>query len=195
MADSAALRQKRYRLHKRGDHSLCKLDNCGEVTPPVTRNTGPDLHEQGSHGLGRSGQNLWSLMTGGSLLGPMQMVLLLEACRLVDRLDKMDGLLSGDLDKWVSLELPPGDGETEYVVYIDKLAAESRLTAVALKALLAEIRMAGRTGLTGVTPAAGSKGTPVPAPAEEEPEPEVEEGSVADITRRIAARRTNPAAG
>jgi hypothetical protein len=171
MADSPAIRQRRYRLHKGGDHSLCVLGRCESVTPPVTRNTGSDLQEQ-TGGLGPAGRNLWSLMTGGKLLGPMQMVMLLEACRIVDRLDKLDAQLRGVDREWLTLESADPEGST-LVVVVDRALSEARQQAATLKGLLAEIRQAGRTG---TKPASGTG-----APA-------AKEGSLADLTARIAAR-------
>jgi hypothetical protein len=175
MADKPALRQRRYRLHKAGDHSLCVLGRCDSVTPPVTRNTGSDLQER-TAGLGPAGANLWSLMTGGKLLGPMQMVMLLEACRITDRLEKLDAQLRGADSEW--LALAPADPEgTAVVVIVDRALAEARQQAATLKGLLAEIRQAGRTG---TKPASGTGAPAAPA---------VKEASnLADITARIAAR-------
>lgn len=175
MADEPALRQRRYRLHKRGDHSLCVVDRCPEVTPPVTRNTASDQGERTS-GLAAAGANLWSLMTAGAMLGPMQKVLLLEACRIVDRLEKLDAQLRGVDREFLSLEPIPDDDRT-YVLIVDKALSESRQQAATLKGLLAEIRQAGRTG---VRPAAGTG-----APAKEEP---AGVGTLGDLTSRIQAR-------
>ena len=158
MADSPAIRQKRYRLHSRGDHSLCVLGRCSDVTPPVTRNTGPDLHEQGDHGLGRAGARLWSEMNAGALLGPMQRVLLLEACRMTDRLEKFNAVLTGDVQTWLTLELRKDDEdefERTFVIVVNNAAAEARQLAGTLKTVMSEIRMAGRTGGAAKTPPAG----------------------------------------
>ncbi|MFD9706199.1 hypothetical protein [Lentzea sp. NPDC059081] len=177
MADEPALRQRRYRLHKRGDHSLCVVDRCPEVTPPVTRNTTSDQGERTS-GLAAAGRNLWSLMTAGAMLGPMQKVLLLEACRIVDRLEKLDAQLRGVDREFLTLEpLDEDDVDRTYVLIVDKALSESRQQAATLKGLLAEIRQAGRTG---VRPASGTG-----APAREDGP---KEGSLADLTARIRER-------
>lgn len=175
MADEPALRQRRYRLHKRGDHSLCVVDRCPEVTPPVTRNTTSDQGERTS-GLAAAGRNLWSLMTAGAMLGPMQKVLLLEACRIVDRLEKLDGQLRGVDREFLRLE-PLDDDDRTYLLIVDKALSESRQQAATLKGLLAEIRQAGRTG---VRPAAGTG-----APAKEDA---AGVGTLGDLTARIRER-------
>lgn len=151
MADTPAQRQKRYRLHSKGDHSLCVLGRCPDVTPPVTRNTGPDLGEQGEHGLGRAGAALWSQMSGGThgKLGPMQRVLLLEACRQVDRLEKLNDILRGDVHTWLTLQLREDEEdefERTYVVVVSSASEEARRLAGTLKTLISEIRMSGRAG-------------------------------------------------
>lgn len=192
MADTPAQRQKRYRLHSKGDHSHCVLGRCPDVTPPVTRNTGPDLEEQGDHNLGRAGARLWSEMNSGALLGPMQRVLLLEACRMTDRLDKLDAVLAGDVHTWLTLELRTDEEdefERTFVVIVDKAHAEARLLAVALKSVMSEIRMAGRTGGAATTPPAG------PGTAPSRPRKAVGgERPVAPVAQLAAwSRRSDPA--
>lgn len=59
--------------------------------------------------LGASGQRLWAEMTDGATLPPLQAVLLLDACRIADRLDKLDAQLRGE--DWRKFEVD--DGGTE----------------------------------------------------------------------------------
>jgi hypothetical protein len=47
---SAALRQRRHRMHKAGNHGLCLPQNCPEVTSDVTRDK---THDPGRVGTGR----------------------------------------------------------------------------------------------------------------------------------------------
>lgn len=133
-----AERQRRYRRHKIDDHSLCLSESCESagqrpVTPPVT---GPVTR----------GVTLWREMNGDQLPPPAR-VLLEEACRIADRLDRLDKLLDGDAESWVSLVEQRGDPERQIVV-IDRPLAEARQQAVALKQLIAEIRAidAGKVG-------------------------------------------------
>jgi hypothetical protein len=130
MDATAAERQRRYRAHKAGNHTLCDPDrDCGDdVTPPVTRH--PPLRGRG--------KRLWADLGGDSLAGGRR-VLLEEACRIADRLDKLDALLSGDATSWVELVESKGDPDRQEVV-IDKALAEARQQAVALKALISELR-------------------------------------------------------
>lgn len=156
MPDSPAVRQRRYRLHKAGDHSECVLGRCDAVTPPVTRNTGSDQAER-TGGLEAPGRELWSAVTGTGTLGAMQKVLLLEACRIVDRLDRLDGELRGR-GEWMRLE-PTEDDDRTYVVIVDRALSEARQQATALKTIVNEIRQAGRPGKpAGGAAGAGAKG-------------------------------------
>lgn len=65
-------------------------------------------------------------------------VLVIEACRLADRLSRFDELLRGEVDTWMRLthRLLTDD----YELKIDSAAAEARQTAAALRQLLVEIR-------------------------------------------------------
>jgi hypothetical protein len=166
MADSAAVRQRRYRLHKAGDHSLCVLGRCPDVTPIVTRNMASDQGEPDCAGLGEPGRNLWSKVTGEMELGSLQMVLLLEACRTVDRLEQLDRQLRGE-GRWLHLE-GDEDQPNHFTLVVDRALAEVRQQATALRGLVGEIRQAGKSAKAP----AGKKGA-----------------GLADITARIAARR------
>ncbi|MFC9769097.1 hypothetical protein [Rhodococcus jostii] len=66
-------------------------------------------------------------------------VMIIEAARIKDRLDKFDRLLAGDEDRW--LRLVPSRGEVEVLeVKADSALQESRQLAVVLRQMLAEIR-------------------------------------------------------
>lgn len=99
-------------------------------------------------------------------LSPAQRVLLEEACRIADRLDRLDDLIEGGRDQW--LHLSGVDGEVRVVV--DALLAETRQQATALRGLMAEI----------------TKGSSSARPARPAPK---KGAGVADISSRIAARR------
>jgi hypothetical protein len=86
----------------------------------------------------------------GDQLPPAQQVLLEEACRITDRLDKLDALLGGDAEDWLALVEDKGDPDRQIVV-IDRPLAEARQQATALKQLLVEIRAAG-AGKPGLVP-------------------------------------------
>lgn len=152
------------------------------MTPVIARNGATDLDERGVI-LNEVGRSLWESVTAEMKLGPLQKVLLVEACRLADRLDKLDGDLRGKNDEW--LRVHRAEDETEFVVIVDRALAEARQHATALKGLVAELRQVGRakpdtkpeTGAPATAPAAAAKGA----------------SGVADLSARIAQRRTPPA--
>lgn len=140
MGATNAERQRRYRAHKRDDHTLCDPSRCPDatsvtVTQPVTGVT------RNTERLGPVGSRLWRELNGDRATAG-QRVLTLEACRIADRLDKLDRLLSGDADNWVSLVEVKGDPDRQEVV-IDKPLAEARQQATALKQIVAELRQSG----------------------------------------------------
>ena len=106
---TAAARQRRSRAHRRGDHSICLPERCkhaaaadvGEAAkdsaPPPTPAPSEDFTavEQ----LGPRGRRLWADMSGLQL-GPAHRVLLQEACRTADRLDRLDRMLD-NRDDWI----------------------------------------------------------------------------------------------
>lgn len=131
MAVSSADRQRRYRAHKRGDHTLCDPARCGTVTSPavtVTRNAA----------LGGAGKRLWRDLEGPRLSGARR-DLALEACRIVDRLERLDDFLRGREDAWLKFHARNEDGSIVEVV-VDKALAEARQQAIALKQIVSELR-------------------------------------------------------
>lgn len=88
--------------------------------------------------LGERGQALWAeLVTDQTPLD--EKALVTEACRIADRLERLDQILRGDLDTWLEISTS-FDGRTIYVTMGNTLS-EARQHALVLKALLAEIRV------------------------------------------------------
>jgi len=172
MALTGADRQRRSRAHKRGDHSLCDPAKCapdGPVTKAVTPVTRDALSD-----LGAPGRRLWRELDGESASGATW-TLTLEACRITDRLAKLDRLLTGEAADWLRLVEQAGNGDALEVV-IDKPLSEARQQAIALKQVLSELRQMS---------AAAAK-----PPARREPDQPMRRVSgVADLTARIAARQ------
>lgn len=81
-------------------------------------------------GLAARGARLWRDQLALGPLGPAALVLLEEACRIADRLDRLDAQLGQSI---ASME-PLGD-----------ILQEARLQAGALKGLVSELRQAGAT--------------------------------------------------
>ena len=148
MAGTDAERARRYRRHRRGDHSLCSPERCDRAEAPAATATvrsdgaesdsspppAPAVTERGPRG-----QELWDALAES--VGPAQRVLLDEACRIADRLDRLDELLAGR-ETWASVVTEDG-GEVRLV--IDGLLGESRQQATALRGLLAEVVKAAPT--------------------------------------------------
>lgn len=152
-AARARLYRKRSAKHKVGDHSLCIEGNCSDVTPgmdgvmpTVTRHVGdvPDL--------GAVGQGLWDAMTAEWTPGPMHRAMLVEACRLADRLEQLDQHLKGK--DWLRFRHRGDEGEdVEVVVYVDRVLAEAREQGIAFRGLAVELVKAA-----GAQKPAGKKG-------------------------------------
>lgn len=158
-----AERQRRSRAHRKGDHSLCDVTRCdGSLVTPVTR---PEL--------GKRGRRLWAELTTGTST-PAQLVLIEEACRIADRLDRLDAQLRGDEDAW--LKFVVNDDGSEVTVVIDRALSEARQQAVALKQLFAELRQS--------TPLAA----PAQRPTASTAVAEVAASGVSDLTARIRQR-------
>lgn len=190
MADAtAAERQRRYRAHKAGDHSLCPpgREDCATVTvtPPVTRNAvTPDVPE-----LGGRGRRLWLATTEDwPDLTSRERVLLEEACRAADRLDVLDRILRGAADDWLRFHAANEDGSIVKVV-VNGALMEVRQQQTTLARLLAELRQS-RAG--------GSAKPPMPGRAPTAPTTSAGGKAVAGVTNlaaRIAAKRGNQATG
>ncbi|WP_280224946.1 hypothetical protein [Nocardia farcinica] len=69
---------------------------------------------------------------------PALTALVVEAARIVDRLDRLDALLSGDRDLWARL-VPARRDDDVLEVRIDSAMQEARQQASVLRQLLAEI--------------------------------------------------------
>jgi hypothetical protein len=61
-----------------------------------------------------------------------------EACRIADRLDRLDALLTGEADAWLSFKI--NDDGAEVTVVVDKALSEARQQAAVLKQIFAELR-------------------------------------------------------
>ncbi len=158
MGESDADRQRRSRRHRAGDHALCIPGRCLHVTPGVTCDE-PQVRGLREATLGAAGRQLWDDVTDGGKLPALHAVLLLEACRAVDRLEKLDAQLRGDDREWLRVERDGDDPDAEMVVIVDKALAEARQQQLALKQLLGEIRQVQRSGKgrPPVTPRGGGR--------------------------------------
>lgn len=140
MADSNALRTRRARLHKDGDHSLCKPGRCPAVV--VAPAAAPVIPAGDGTGLGVRGQNLWNEVCAGWKPTPLHRELLLEACRVADRLERLDRQLRGEdwLRFWRRTDLNSEEGDpVEIHVFVDKALSEAREQENAFRQLVTEL--------------------------------------------------------
>jgi hypothetical protein len=134
---TSAERSRRYRHHKAGDHAFCDPNRCEAIRPAtVTPVTEAATQDATPARLGPRGAQLWLAVERESDLGAGQRVLLLEACRITDRLDNLDRQLRGE--DW--LRFRHDESGAEVTVYVDRALAEARGQAIALKGIVAELR-------------------------------------------------------
>lgn len=129
--------------------------------------------------LGLPGRDLWVEMEAEGL-PPMQRVLLLEACRITDRLEKLDRQLAGE--DWLRFRLD--DEGVEVTVIIDKALSEARQQATALKQIMGELRQASAGSRSPGRPSVEAKA----AESSGVKKSGGTGGSISDLTARIAER-------
>ncbi len=93
--------------------------------------------------LGPRGKRVWNGIAKNHELDAVQLVVLEEACRVADRLEKLDEILRGDEESFLRLELPRGaEGfEGEMVLQVAGALAESRQQQNVMKQLLVSLRL------------------------------------------------------
>lgn len=128
--------------------------------------------------LDERGAQLWRDMGGSYESDAGARMLLHEACRLVDRMEKLDRILRGDVDTWVSVDLPRDGSEDEPLrLKVDGALAEARLHVTTLRQVLGQLRRVRPTGR--LLPGGGDT---TPTPPERNP--------VDEFTRARNARRS-----
>ena len=113
------------------------------------REGGGGVAKQAPKGLGARGRRLWREITEAHELDPMQVVLLEEACRCADRLDKLEEKLSGREDAWAHLlsRMDLGDEDTRVIeLRIEGALSEARQQQNVFKQLLASLRLPDAAG-------------------------------------------------
>lgn len=91
--------------------------------------------------LGPRGKALWTAMTKDGMPAADVVVLIVEACHLVDRLDRLSAVVDGDGDdgEWAHIRIPRNAGETEFTLVVNGAMAEARQTGQVLRLTLAQI--------------------------------------------------------
>lgn len=139
-----------------------------------------DFHEVPAD-LDERGGQLWRDFGGSWEQDPGARLLLHETCRLADRLEKLDRILRGDVDTWVTIELPRGDDDEQPLrIKVDGALAEARLHVTTLRQVLGQLRRVRPTGrlLPGAAP---------------EPAPPPERNPVDELAAAREARRSGTA--
>lgn len=167
---TAAERQRRSRAHRNGDHSLCDRGRCDDAPDTPT-------------GLRARGRRLWTDLVDEHT-SPAERVLLEEACRIADRLDRLDELINADGHSW--LALTGRDGEPELTVEVDRVLSEGRQHALALKLIVAELR---QFRAPAKTPGRGAR----PSTTAAQPVTEGVPDGVLDLGAAIRKRRSQTA--
>src|SRR5687767_3891759 len=91
-------------------------------------------------GLATRGKRLWKELTEKTSMNAAELVLLEEACRTADRLDKLDELLRLDHEQWVELRDLKGRDDVMEIV-MNSALSEARQQANVLKQLIAALRL------------------------------------------------------
>lgn len=90
-------------------------------------------------GLGTKGRRLWRELCEIHEFEPAERVILEEACRIADRLDRLDAFLAGSEDAWLKFRV--NDDGSEVTVTIDSALSEARQQANVLKQLVVSLRL------------------------------------------------------
>lgn len=96
-----------------------------------------------AQGLGPRGSRLWEAYSG-LVNGQGGLVLLEEAARIADRLDRLDALLVGDTDVW--FRLVHNTRTEDYEIKVDAALVEARQQASVLRQLIASLPLAKESG-------------------------------------------------
>jgi hypothetical protein len=171
VADSAAERSRRAYRHRKGDHSLCDPGRrCEAVAAAEARDAAADhAITDGNRDYGPRGKQFRDALANEEL-GPAHQLLVDEAARMADRLDRLDYALQNK-GTWLRFESTDGG---DVVVTIDNVLAEARQQATALKGIVSELRAA------------------MPAPEKRKSAPKA--GGLSALADELAARR-NASAG
>lgn len=161
-----ALRTRRYRAHRDGDHSLCLPANCPRAgqSPAAMDDAAATVPEPVEHDWGPSGAQLWRDLRATT--PPAYLPVLREACRIADRLDRIDRILDGRRD-WLRISTLDFGENVKVKITLDGVLAEARQQGTAVLAMLKELQ--------AVQPKVPAQPTTT--------------GGLGDLAARIAARR------
>lgn len=161
--DNDAFRKRRSLMHQNNDHSICRPAFCAharmeaENDPPVIRTpivqTKQDenpskekVYEKFKsidvleHGMGPDAQIFWDDISKMGEINAMMRPVVIEACRIIDRLKKLDDQLRAKDGRWLRLRSKVDD-DTTFIVYVDRALQEAREQSGALTRCIGELRM------------------------------------------------------
>lgn len=87
-------------------------------------------------GLAERGSVFWLAMTKDREIDAAQAALLAETCRVMDRLERLDQLLRGDIETWARIEADYTGGEKSVELVFDDALAEARQQQQVLRQML-----------------------------------------------------------
>jgi len=91
--------------------------------------------------FGARAQRLWDSLTGDRDADAAWLVLAEEACRIADRLDRLEALLSGDGREWARIEWESRGDRREIRLVFDDALAEARQQANALRQIVTTLKV------------------------------------------------------
>lgn len=124
-----------------------KKDNNESTTPKPEKKATPHRKSKREYDplqdgyLRDSGKKLWCEIKSAYELDPVGDILLMEACRMKDRLDRLAGALSSSSSLWFELGDPieTADGEVQIQVVVNNMIAEARQLQAAMAINLGKI--------------------------------------------------------
>jgi hypothetical protein len=148
MADTDAERQKRKYYHDRDDHSLCRRENCLKAgkksfAAQVELDESVVPVAPFEYGFGPNASRYWAGMHKAYVITPDIEPILIQACRLINRLDKLDSILSNRDQTWLYIRRMPNldaDDEVVFKVIMNSALRDERDESTALRGLVSELR-------------------------------------------------------
>lgn len=129
---------------------LCQTCRTKSGPAPQAPQAHPEPAIEPAEGFAPRGARLWSEMTAErSDLSPAERVLLEEACRTADRLDRLDAFLLGRQDAWLRFHARNEDGSVVRVV-VDRALTEVRQQQDTFRGMVADlVKKQGAKAATG----------------------------------------------
>lgn len=98
--------------------------------------------------FGPRGQAMYANLTVGREFDAAWQVLIEEACRIADRLERLDALLGGDVDSWARIERKFRGSDRIIELVFDDALAEARQQANTLRQIITSLKLGQATEKT-----------------------------------------------